>query len=91
MALVHELAGGGLVPGRPLAAISLADVRRAISGRAPEPVGGPCEALVSGILASADGMAAQALAAHSCGELCARVRQNALCPRGASQASAVES
>jgi membrane protein len=88
--LVHELAGGGLVPGRPLAAISLADVRRSISGEAPGLAGGTSEALVSAILAGAEGVAAEALEAHSYGELCARVRQNALSPRGVSQASAVE-
>lgn len=34
--LIAESSGGGLVPSRPLARISLADVRGAVTGRAPE-------------------------------------------------------
>jgi membrane protein len=74
-ALVLELASGGLVPGRPLAAISLADVRRAISGAPPVPEADSAHALVSGILAGAEGVAAESLASRSYAELCARVRQ----------------
>src|SRR5690349_7110799 len=73
--LVLELAAGGLVPGRPLAAITLADVRRAISGAPPTVLSGAADALVSGILAGAEGVAAESLAARSYEELCARVGQ----------------
>jgi membrane protein len=73
--LVLELAAGGLVPGRPLAAITLADVRRAISGAPPTVLTGPADALVSGILAGAEGVAAESLAARSYEELCARIGQ----------------
>jgi membrane protein len=73
--LVLELAGGGLVPGRPLAAITLADVRRAISGAPPAPLAGPADALVTGLVTGAEGAAAQSLAKSSYAELCARVRQ----------------
>jgi membrane protein len=75
--LVLELAAGGLVPGRPLAAITLADVRRAISGAPPTVLSGAADALVSGILAGAEGVAAESLASRSYEELCARVGQGA--------------
>ncbi len=71
--LVHEVAGGGLVPTRPLVEISLADVRRALSGEVPDRRGDEVEALVSGLLASAEGAAAQTLALRSFEELCQRV------------------
>jgi DNA-binding IscR family transcriptional regulator len=73
--LVLELAGGGLVPGRPLAAITLADVRRVITGAPLVPLAGAADALVTGILAGAEGVAAESLATRSYAELCARVRQ----------------
>jgi membrane protein len=75
--LVLELAGGELVPGRSLAAITLADVRRTISGapNPPAPLAGGADALVTGILAGAEGVAAESLAARSFAELCVRVRQ----------------
>jgi membrane protein len=71
--LVMELAGGGLVPGRPLALISLADVRRAIAG-APQPVEGTsAEAIVSRVLEGAEGAAAKSLSEWTLAELCDRV------------------
>jgi membrane protein len=73
--LVLELASGGLVPGRPLAAITLADVRRAISGAPPTAQPGSADALVRGILAGAEGVAAESLATRTYAELCARLLQ----------------
>jgi membrane protein len=71
--LVLEVAGGGLVPARPLDQITLADVRRAISGSPPSILGTSAEALVSGILAAAEGAAAEALESRTYADLCARV------------------
>ena len=71
--LVVELGSGGLVQARPLERITLADVRRAISGDPPAPGDGSAEALVSGILASAEGAAAGSLADWTFAELCTRV------------------
>jgi membrane protein len=71
--LVLEVAGGGLVPARPLDKLSLADVRRAISGEPPHAGGDSRAALVSGILASAEGVAAESLANRTLAELCARL------------------
>jgi membrane protein len=86
--LVVELAGGGLVPGRPLEAITLADVRRAISGEPPV-LGDSDEALVSGILAGAEGAAAESLAEWTYAELCARAAPRRIGPtsEAAGQAS----
>jgi membrane protein len=69
--LVLEVAGGGLVPGRPLDRISLADVRAAIAGDPPTSAGNPADTLVSAILSGAEGAAAEALASRSYSDLCA--------------------
>jgi membrane protein len=71
--LVLELAGGGLVPARPLERITLADVRRAVSGSPATVSGNSADALVAGILAAAEGAAAEALETCTYAELCARV------------------
>jgi membrane protein len=70
--LVLEVAGGGLVPTRPLEGITLADVRRAVSGEPPTIAGDSADALVCGLLAAAEGAAAQALAARTFADLCSR-------------------
>jgi membrane protein len=86
--LVAELAGGGIVPARPLEQITLADVRRAISGAVPPASGTGSEALVSGILTTAEGAAAESLADWSYAELCDRVAgRRALAPQPAGRAS----
>ncbi len=71
--LIHELAGGGLVPARPISLITLADVRRAISGPPPPAAEATAEALVSRLLADAEGAAAASLAEWTYAELCDRV------------------
>jgi membrane protein len=71
--LVLELTGGGLVPARPLEEITLADVRCASSGQAPPLSGDSTEALVLGILAVAEGAAAEALSTRTYADLCALV------------------
>jgi len=71
--LMLELAGGGLVPARSLDQISLADVRRAVSGVPPSISMNAADALVSGILTAAEGAAAEGLAKRTFAELCARV------------------
>lgn len=73
--LALEVAGGGLVPGRPLEQISLADVRSAIAGDPPAADASPADALLSSILAGAEGAAASALARRSLAELCSAVEQ----------------
>ncbi len=75
--LLLEVAGGGLVPGRPLERLSLADVRAAIAGEAPVARETPADALLSAILTGAEGAAADALADRSFAELCARVSPEA--------------
>lgn len=72
--LIVELSGGGLVPARPLDAISLGDVRRAVSGDPPEAAGTASEALVTGILSGAERTAAEKLGEWNYAELCARLR-----------------
>jgi len=69
--LVLEVAGGGLVPGRPLDLISLADVRAAIAGEPPSSTGNPADTLISAVLSGAEGAAAEALASRTFAELCA--------------------
>jgi membrane protein len=75
--LILEVAGGGLVPARPLDRITLADVRRAISGSPPTITGNSADVLVAGILAAAEGAAAEALDARTYADLCARVASRA--------------
>lgn len=72
--IVLEASGGGLVPARPLAQITLADVRRAISGEPVPAVEPSAGTLVAEILGAAEGAAARALAAYDYDELCSRVR-----------------
>lgn len=71
--LLHEAASGGLVPARPLDQLSLADVRRVLSGGVPAGGPGSAEALVAGVLQEAEGAAARSLAAVSYEELCGRL------------------
>jgi len=71
--LVHEAASGGLVPARPLDQLSLADVRRVLSGGVPGGGPEPAEALVAAVLEDAEGAAARSLAAVSYEELCGRL------------------
>ena len=73
--LVIEVAGGGLVPARPLEHITVADVRRAISGEPPTPSDAPSDVLVSEILADAEGAAAESLAQWSYADLSRRVAE----------------
>ncbi len=80
--LVFEVVGGGLVPARPLEELTLADVRRAVSGEPPSPSGSSAEALVSGILAVAEGAAAEALSTRTYADLCARVAPRPEAPSG---------
>ncbi len=72
-ALVAELAGGGHVPARSLGQITLADVRSAVAGSAAGLEGGSSAALIAGVLAEAEGAAAEALAEVSYQDLCARI------------------
>jgi len=81
--LVLEAAGGGLVPGRPLEQLTLADVRRELAGRPPRAEGDGEEALVASMVARAEGGAAEALSATSLAELCARLDGAATSPPGA--------
>jgi membrane protein len=72
--LLVETAAGGLVPGRPLDAITLADVRAAVAGEAPLSREGTADALLSAVLIGAEGAAAEALGACTFADLCDRVR-----------------
>jgi membrane protein len=71
--LVVEVAGGGMVPSRPLSSLTLADVRRVVAGPLPEAPRAADGALLSGILAGAEGAAADSLARTSLEELCRRL------------------
>ena len=75
--LILEVTGGGLVPGRPLEQLSLAEIRAAVAGEVPVARATPEEALLSAILTGAEGAAAEALASRSFAELCARVSPRA--------------
>ncbi|HEX7622115.1 MAG TPA: YihY/virulence factor BrkB family protein [Anaeromyxobacteraceae bacterium] len=79
-ALLLEVAGGGLVPGRPLEQLSLADVRAAIAGEVPVARATATEELLTAILTGAEGAAAEALAGRSFAELCTRVSPRAPAP-----------
>jgi membrane protein len=83
--LLLELAGGGLVPARPLDRITLADVRRAVTGSPATVAGNPADAVVAEILAAAEGAAAEALEICTYADLCARVA-----PRAGGRASALQ-
>ncbi len=69
--LVLELPGGGFVPARPLANITLADVRRAMSGEAPRHEGAAEAGIVASLLSEAEGTAASTLARTAYDALCA--------------------
>jgi membrane protein len=71
--LLLDVVGGGYVPARPLSRITLADVREAMAGAPPSGAAGSVEALVAGLLGSAEGAARASLAATSYEELCARI------------------
>ncbi len=79
--LVVEVAGGGMVPARPLSSLTLADVRRVVAGPVPEAPRAPEGALVAGILAGAEGAAADSLAKTSLEELCRRLTAQGTTPR----------
>ena len=81
--LVLEVAGGGLVPGRPLDQLSLADVRRPLAGPPPRVGGAPGEALLARALVGAESAADQSLGQVSFDELCRRLDDGppgAACP-----------
>ncbi len=81
--LVVEVAGGGMVPARPLSSLTLADVRRVVAGPTPEAPRGPEGALLAGILAGAEGAAAESLAKTSLEDLCRRLSAEAEASRTA--------
>jgi membrane protein len=74
---VFEASGGGLVPARPLEQITLADVRRAVSGDVPQEGGSRPEVIVEA-LAGAEGATAEALARWTYADLCARPERRRL-------------
>ena len=84
--LVRDTAGGGLVPARPLDRITLADVRRVTSGGPPPTGGEPALALVSGILAAAEGVADEALSNQTLASICARLAPTGSTPPGTAAA-----
>ena len=72
--LLHDVAGGGLVPSRPLGQVTLGDLRRVSVGSSPEV---PAEAegrLLAGLLSGAENLAQGKLAETTFQELCARLR-----------------
>ncbi|HUK66938.1 MAG TPA: YhjD/YihY/BrkB family envelope integrity protein [Anaeromyxobacteraceae bacterium] len=71
--LLLEVAGGGLVPARPLAQITLADVRRAVAGQPPSVSSDSAEAILAGLLESAEQKATQALASETYEDLTKKV------------------
>jgi len=71
--LLLEAAGGGLLPARPLDQLTLADVRRVVSGGSPQVADAPDEALVAGVLSGAEDAAARTLAGVTLDELCRRL------------------
>ncbi len=74
--LAVEVAGGGLAPARPLDRISLADVRRLVSGERGAPRGDGA-ALLAEALGGADALAASRLSDATFAELCRRLRGGA--------------
>lgn len=68
--LIQELAGGGLVPARPLDRITLADVRRAFAGGPPALAADASAALLSRLLVGAEGAAEAELAHQTLADLC---------------------
>jgi len=71
--LVAEGSGGGLAPARPLADITLADVRRVVAGLPPPVPNDAARAALAGLLARAEGAASEQLAATSFEALCLAV------------------
>jgi len=72
--LVQDVAGGGLVPSRPLGQLTLGDLRRVSVGRSPE---APVETegrLLAGLLSGAEDVAQARLAETTFEDLCARLR-----------------
>jgi membrane protein len=80
--LVVEASGGGVVPARPLAQISLADVRKVVTGASPEAPIVPNGAHLAGIFSNAEGLADGRLAEATFDRLCAdlRPKSGAACP-----------
>ncbi len=71
--LVVDLAGGGLAPGRSLRSITLAEITQLVVGVFPEVQGGS-DALIVGLLGSAEELAQSALSKVSYADLCQRWR-----------------
>jgi membrane protein len=74
MGLVHDVAGGGLVPSRPLGQLTLGDLRRVSVGRSPEVPAETEGRLLAGLLSGAENLAQGRLAETTFEELCARLR-----------------
>jgi len=72
--LVHDVAGGGLVPSRPLGQLTLGDLRRVSVGRSPEVPAETEGRLLAGLLSGAEDLAQGSLAETTFEELCARLR-----------------
>lgn len=68
---------GGLTPGRPIARITLADVRAVFAGTASRPSGDGSLGIVAGYLAAAEGAAAVQLAERSIEDLCEEIGRSA--------------
>ncbi len=73
--LVHDVAGGGLVPSRPLGQLTLGDLRRVSVGRSPEAPAETEGSLLVSLLSGAEDLAQERLAETTFSELCARLRQ----------------
>jgi membrane protein len=69
--LVATLSGGGLVPARPPARITLVDVRQALLGK-DDPLRGAPRSALAGALREAEGAARAELARTTFADLCAR-------------------
>jgi membrane protein len=78
--LVLEVAGGGLVPARPLTELTLADVRRAVAGQVPSVPSDSVEWIVSKALEDAELLAQGALANESYESLCGKVMARVSAP-----------
>jgi membrane protein len=72
--LTAAVVGGGVVPGRSLDRITLADVRRVVEGAAPSPEAGTSAALLEHLLGGAETLAATRLGQTSFEALVERLR-----------------
>ncbi|HVP68997.1 MAG TPA: YhjD/YihY/BrkB family envelope integrity protein [Anaeromyxobacteraceae bacterium] len=87
-ALIAEGVGGGLAPARPLAQISLADVRRVVAGLPPEVPSDAARSTIAALLARAEGAAADQLAETSLEDVCRALDAEAGAERDPSGAGA---